>query len=292
MGLSEIREDLIIRYNHFLNKRVTFKQKTDFIRSLMVEFKEFSSGLKVVELREKGRKTSLARNVYVGDVKNADVIIATYYDSPLKHLGPYYVLDKQKQRNNTLIFNGLMASILLMIGIVFTLNVTGEYISYGDGDIRWGIFLCFALIYLILIYFIGLFSKGIGRNRNFVRNNSTVVYMINKILNGTGESNKIAYAFLDNGVTNERGLLGLKESVKLKSKIIYLDAIGAKGELRYLYENNAQFLLTENFERYGTYKVYVAPNGNDYLTRKELNSREFSIPNAIYVDDLIDNLLK
>lgn len=295
MGLSEYKEDLFVRYNHFLNKRITFKQKTSFIRSLMVEFQKNSSDIKVVELRETGKRTSLARNVYVGDVKTADVIIATYYDSPLVHLGPYYILNKKKQRNGTLLFNVLVSSVLLLLGVIFTLQVTNKYLSKGFDNIRWDIFIGVGLVYMILTYLIGMFSKGVGRKRNVIRNNSTVIYMIDKILQNHEISKKVAYAFLDSGTTNERGLYGLKESVKKNSKIIYLDSIGATQQLQYIYENSGEFKsVDDSFKEIGVYRVFCAQYNNQeyFLDNQDLNPNIHSTVNSEIVDKIIDKLLK
>lgn len=295
MGLSEYKEDLFVRYNHFLNKRVTFKQKTAFIRSLMVEFQSMASDIKVVELREKGTRTSLARNIYVGDVKTADVIIATYYDSPLYHLGPYYILDKKRQQNSTLLFNGLVSTVLLLLGIVFTLQVTNKFLPRGIDTVSWGTLIGIGSVYLLLTYLISIFSKGVGRRRNVIRNNSTIVYLIDRILQNKKETKKIAYAFLDNGVTNERGLYGLKESVKENSKILYLDSIGSAEELQVIYEDEGEFKPKDTiFTQNGSYRLFPAQDSEKgyFLTIKELNSTQYSTKNSDIVDGMIDQVSK
>ncbi|HFI0812719.1 TPA: hypothetical protein ACGO1J_001336 [Streptococcus suis] len=294
MGLSEYKEDLFVRYNHFLNKRVTFKQKTAFIRSLLVELQSMAPDIKVVELREKGTKKSLSRNVYVGDVKTADVIIATYFDSPLYHLGPYYILDKEKQQNSTLIFNGLVSGILLLLGIVFTLFVTNKMLPMGSQHINWILLVGIGFIYLLLIYLISMFSKGVGRKRNIVRNNSTIIYLIDKILRNKESSKKIAYAFLDNGVTNERGLYGLQASVKKNSKILYLDSIGSMEKIQYIYEDNGEFRQASTFSKNGIYRIFPARHEENsyFLTNKDLNSTSYSDINSDIVDEVITQLIK
>jgi hypothetical protein len=296
MGLSEYKEDLFVRYNHFLNKRVTFKQKTNFIRSLMVEFQSRASDIKVVELREKGAKTSLARNIYVGDVKTADVIIATYYDSPLYHLGPYYILDKKKQQNSTLLFNGLVSSILLLAGIVFTLQVTNKLLPRGLDTVDWKLLVGIGFAYLLLTFLIGLFSKGIGRKHNVIRNNSTLIYLIDRILQKKTASKKIAYAFLDNGTTNDRGLEGLKKSIKQNSKLLYLDSIGSAEELHVVYErqNDVEVRDDHSLTQNGVYRVFPAQKGAQgyFLTAKELNSRHYSTVNSDRMDEMMDQLTR
>lgn len=296
MESDEYKADLFVRYNHFINKRVTFKQKTAFIRSLMTEFQMIDSEIKVVELREKETRTSLSRNIYIGDVKNADVIIATYYDSPLYHFGPYYILDRIKQQNNTLLFNGLVSSILLLSGVLFTLQITNKILPHGLVNPDWRVLLGIGFVYLLLTFLIGAFAKGIGRRRNAIRNNSTIIYLIDKILQTGKLSPKIAYAFLDNGVTNERGLYGLREFVKEGSKILYLDSIGSSEELRYIYEASGEFEVEPSnlFARAGTYRIFPARYGKDgyFLTSKELNAAIISIENSIAVDRIIKQSTK
>ncbi|CYU86606.1 hypothetical protein HO662_06390 [Streptococcus suis] len=296
MESDEYKADLFVRYNHFINKRVTFKQKTAFIRSLMTEFQMIDSEIKVVELREKETRTSLSRNIYIGDVKNADVIIATYYDSPLYHFGSYYILDRIKQQNNTLFFNGLVSSILLLSGVLFTLQITNKILPHGLVNPDWRVLFGVGFVYLLLTFLIGTFAKGIGRRRNVVRNNSTIIYLIDKILRTGKLSPKIAYAFLDNGVTNERGLYGLRESVKEGSKILYLDSIGSSEELRFIYEASEDFGVEKSnlFARAGTYRIFPARYGKEgyFLTRKELNSAIISKENSIIVDRIIKQLTK
>ncbi|MDO4431680.1 MAG: hypothetical protein Q4B80_00060 [Aerococcaceae bacterium] len=294
MGLNEYKEDLIVRYNHILNKRVTFKQKTAFIRSLMMEFKDVDTDIKVVEVREKGKKTSLARNVYVGDVKKADVIISTYYDSPLMHLGPYYLLDKNKQRNATLYLNLILSLGMLLVGALFTMFVTNKHLKSGAENFSWPTFIIFGLVYVSFIYLIGLFAKGIGRRRNTIRNNATVIYMIYKIMSSQ-LNKKVAFAFLDSGVTNERGLYALQESAKRNAKIIYLDAIASSETLYCMHHSEIQELLTyDNFESSGLYRIFSAAKKGDeyYLTQEMLNHKEESTKHINVVDRLINRMIK
>lgn len=294
MGLSGYKEDLIVRYNHIIKKRITFKQKTSFIRSLMTEFKHIESYVKVVELREKGKKTSIARNVYVGDVKNADVIIATYYDSPLMHLGPYYVLDKKKQSTYTLLFNAIMSISTIVLGVSFTFFVTNKYFVSGFENINWPMFIIFGVLYMLLVYLISIFSKGVGRNKNLIRNNATVIYVIEKIMNHHKENKKVAFAFLDSGTTNENGLYALKESAKDSTKIIYLDSISSSEKL-YCVNNGSVEELMEytRFKKEGVYKIFsaVKNNGEYYLTLDHLNARDENEQNIIYVDSILNRLI-
>lgn len=295
MGLNGYKEDLIVRYNHILNKRITFKQKTSFIRSLMLEFENIESDVKVVELREKNKKASVARNVYVGDVKNADVIIATYYDSPLMHLGPYYILDKKKQSTSTLILNTILAIATIAFGVLLTFFVTNKYFVTGFENINWPIFILFGIVYMILTYLISIFSKGIGRNKNVIRNNATIIYMIEKIMTLNKLNNNFAFAFLDSGTTNENGLYGLTVSAKSSAKIIYLDAIASSEKLYYVNDDSIEELVESAvFKKPGVYKIFSAVKNNEvyYLTTSHLNSKNENKQNIINVDVVLEKLIK
>ncbi|UPQ86611.1 hypothetical protein M0R79_04325 [Ignavigranum ruoffiae] len=227
MELDLQTEDLIIRYNYILGKRKTDKQKSRFIRSLLSDLSRIRDDIRVIEAQDINNKSTISRNIYVGDVKNAELIISSYYDTPAAHLGPYSFFDEKNQLEKTLLFNAIFSVLFIILGILFTIFVTIPVFNQSNVS---PVSMCLViLVYFSLSWSIGHFSSGIARSKNLVRNTVAIIWMINMIKVYHGK--EYAFAFLDNGVTNNHGLEALNSAVKSSAKIVYLDSIATKEKL-------------------------------------------------------------
>lgn len=284
-------QDWYLRYGFILDRRFTDKQKEKFIRSLITDVTSIRSDLKTDQFRlsEKGEENT---NIYVGNVEKADQIICTYFDTPSLHLGGYHFFDKSINKRNTLTVNFILSVVWLILGILLTMYVAMPiFNTYGLTDIR-----TFLLIVVFILYFILLnkFSRGIAKRKNLVRNSSSILSILDFMeSNQNRKKNKIAYAFLDSGATNDKGLDRLKEISK--GKILFLDSIGSENEL-YLVASTEKILnkfpnsnriqkiqLDELEEEQVSYLISAQRAEKFYLEKKEIRSNNMNTKNIAVI---------
>lgn len=227
MDVESKLQDWYLRYGFILDKRSTDKQKQKFIRSLITDITSISMSPKTDQFRlsDKGEEYT---NIYVGNIEKADQIICTYYDTPSLHLGGYHFFDKDTNRKNILIVNFSLAIIWLILGILLTVYVAVPiFDTYGVVNFRT---IPLGVAFIIYFFLLNIFARGVAKRKNIVRNSSSILSMLDFMeSNRNKKRNKVAYAFLDSGVTNEQGLEQLKETSK--GKILYLDAVGSDNGL-------------------------------------------------------------
>ncbi len=284
-------QDWYLRYGFILDRRFTGKQKEKFIRSLITDVTSIHMNLKTDQFRlsEKGEENT---NIYVGNVEKADQIICTYFDTPSLHLGGYHFFDKSINKRNTLTVNFTLSVIWLILGVLLTMYVAIPiFNTYGLTDIR-PIF----LIVVFIFYFILLnkFSRGIAKRKNLVRNSSSILSLLDFMDNNrNGKKNKIAYAFLDSGVTNDQGLDRLKEISK--GKILFLDSIGSENGLYLVgatekvtkeYPNSKhikKIQWNELEDSRVSYLISAIQEDNFYLEKKETRADNMNTKNIAVV---------
>ena len=90
--------DWLLRYGIILGKRRTKRQRLEFLRAAQKEFAEMGYAVDVTRSQLKILKGEKADyyNLYAGNLKAADVVFATYYDTPVKSFGayPYYAFSQ------------------------------------------------------------------------------------------------------------------------------------------------------------------------------------------------------
>lgn len=284
-------QDWYLRYGFILDKRFTDKQKEKFVRSLITDVTSIRMDLKTDQFRysEKGEEYT---NIYVGNVEKADQIICTYFDTPSLHLGGYHFFDKSINKRNTLIVNFSLSIIWLILGFLLTLYVAMPiFNTYSLVNIR-----VVFLILVFILYFILLnkFSRGIAKRKNLVRNSSSILSILDFMASNRNRAkNKVAYAFLDSGVTNDQGLERLKEISK--GRILLLDSVGSENELylvgttekelnKYPNSNHIQKeQLDELEEKRVSYLISAHHEENFYLNRKEIRSSNMNTKNIAVI---------
>lgn len=284
-------QDWYLRYGFILDKRSTDKQKEKFIRSLITDIMSINMNLKTDQFRlsKKGEEYT---NIYIGDVEKADQIICTYYDTPSLHLGGYRFFDKDTNRKNTLIVNFLLAILWLILGIILIVYVAVPIINaYGVANVRT---ILLAVVFIIYFFWLNKFARGIDKRKNIVRNSSSILSMLDFMeSNRNKQRNKVAYAFLDSGVTNDQGLEKLKEISK--GKILYLDAIGSENGLYLVSATektlnkypNSKIVQKEESRAIGNGRVSFLISAQYekefYLNRNEIYSKNMNLKNLAVV---------
>lgn len=287
MDLNEINPDIIARYKYILKKRMSDRQKKKFIVSLIKDLSIKRDDIHVIETTHHNSKNAFSRNIYVGDVESAEWIIATYYDTYAAHLGSFTFNNISQQKQKTLLFNLISSLLLMVIGIIFTVYITVPFIDKAIENSNWLLIGFIVVFYIIISWAIGKVAKGIASRHTWIRNSATVVFLINDILNQS-ENKRIAYAFVDNGTTNEQGLESLLNSVNKNSKILYLDSIGAKADLTVSKDNNISLLKKSTVFSAGINKIYPGQYGK--LSSKDLHSKEIYSQNFVVVQEILDKV--
>jgi uncharacterized membrane protein len=220
--------DWTFHYQYINRVRRTKKQKQRFLSTLVTDIAKVRQDIRVIEYKQ--NKQYVSSNVYIGDVASADRIICTYYDTPLRHLGPYYLFDRLKQRKGTLRLIIVSTLIYLLVGLAATLLYTKNGTS--PFDLRQ--FSTWAVIFCYGIYFV-LFSKltkGLSSRKNKVRNTSSILAILSLITDLNDK--KTAFAFIDEGCFGDTGLDFLKETCKPSAQLYYLDCVGGNEDLHFI----------------------------------------------------------
>ena len=117
----------------------------------------------------------------------------------------------------------------MLIGI-FAVFLLKDKLDFSHPD--W-ITILTSLAIILYFYVFSKITKGRASKNTIIRNTSSILAMLTAMY--TISSNKIAYAFVDDGCTNQSGLALLKRETN--AKLIYLDSIGASKNL-YLLTNS------------------------------------------------------
>lgn len=289
MNLENKVKDWIFRYNNVLNRKATAKQKELFLKSLVADIYDFRDDIHVTEISTGKKKESGIRNVYIGDVKKADIIISTYYDTPLGFLGSYFFFDVNKSKKQTLTLNIVKSLLLLILGLLITIFIVVPILRNQVG-FTW---ITLLITILFFIYFIILrkSSDGTSRKNNLIRNNATIIFLLE--LMTKIKSEKIAFALVDRGTQNNLGLEGLKKVAHSKAQIFYLDSIASWNKLYFV--GNSKNIKHTNIEELRTNisddnrLTYIIsseePVNGPFLSKKELNKKEINNGNIQIIRD-------
>lgn len=228
---EQLITDWYIRYNSIMRKRYTKKQKDRFLQSLAADIKPFRSDVKVDTFRLHEKDRVEYKNLYVGDIKKADTIICTYYDTPVAHLGPYHFFDVEHRKKNTVRLILFSSLAYVLFGLLFTWLI-------GIPVFETSPFLSLPYLFCILFYglyflFFGKVTKGWSQKDNLMRNTSSLLAQLLGI--HENQDKRTAFAFLDAGCANEAGLDKLMKSSK--GNIYYFDSIGTDKPLYQVMSN-------------------------------------------------------
>ena len=177
--------------------RKTKKQKTAFIEFMKSQIPE-------IQVEEGGFGKN--RNLVIGDVKSADVILGAHYDTCARMFMPNFLPPK-----NLLLYIGYSLLICIPFGIVaFLINAALHLVTENFYILYWGTFLSFMGVMVFTM-------MGGPANPNTVNDNTSGVITLCEIwaAMSEGQRAKTAFVFFDN---EENGLLGSSFFRKLHKK--------------------------------------------------------------------------
>lgn len=260
--IYELLNDWLVRYGLIYAKRTGNRNKTRFIAMLLKDIFNYRQDVSVIEHKINGK---LIRNIYVGNIKNAKNVIAANYDTPIKTFYGYYPIDRNKQRNNILFYIIFTTFLLFLIGFAYVLL----FITKVSTEVDFKQFFWWIQVFIFGAYFyiFGLCVKGLKSRKNVIRNTSSILLILCMIK--SIKRTDIAYVFYDDGCYNKDGLKAIKSEININTKIYDLDSIGADAELHFISDNNVEHIFACD----------TIKNGEYYISRKKLKSKECSIKN-------------
>lgn len=203
-------------------KRYTVKQKARFIN--YIRNREQKKGLQVQVKEGKGRGNSVCRNVYIGNIKNADTIIAVPYDTPSQRILPIWNYDPVRADQNlktdtvVMIFH-ILAAMMLTIGYLIFLQHIRKFELLGTVTM---VILLFPMAWVdVKLVF------GWGNKNNVSRNSASIVAALEFLDRYPKEA---AIALLDQSSCGFWGYKCMKDDLKEKAatkKIIALDCVSS-----------------------------------------------------------------
>ena len=273
MNAKEQYKDWILHYQYILKNRSTLKNKKKMVQALVHDILQITKNIQVIEFQSNGKESS--QNVYVGDLKHANVMICTYFDTPLSYWGPYYFFQIESQKKQTMIKNIFYALITLAIGVGLTLFYM-KSISQGFSFFSWKT-LVVSMLFGIYFVFLAKVSKGQLNRKNLIRNTSSILCLLQMIRDNKRKD--VVFAFLDKGCQGDLGLEAMKDSLPKDCKIYYLDSIGAHAPLHVLGRDFSQEILDKYsidwYTKENDVNVWISADKNSkglMLTKKTIES--------------------
>lgn len=239
MEQDEQLEDWYVRYHSIFGKRYTRKRKDRFLESLTADIRQFRSDVELETFKLNEKDLVEYKNLYVGDIKKADTIICTYYDTPAAHLGPYQFFDVADRKKNTMRFIFLSAILYIIVGLVFTWQVAMPV--FQTNALISPVSLLCILFYVLYFFFLKSVARGWPNKHNLIRNTSSVLVQLYSTKQFRNE--KLAFAFLDAGCTNNAGLEKVMD--QSNATVYMLDSIGSEKKL-YQVMSNRKLAISSN----------------------------------------------
>ncbi|WP_051910460.1 hypothetical protein [Carnobacterium pleistocenium] len=242
MEQDEQLEDWYVRYHSIFGKRYTRKRKDRFLESLSADIHQFRSDVALETFKVNEKDLVEYKNLYVGNIKKADTIICTYYDTPAAHLGPYQFFDVANRTKNTMRFIFVSAILTIMMGLLFTWQVAMPI--FQTNSLLSLLSLLCILFYALYFFFLKNVARGWPNKHNLIRNTSSVLVQLYSTKQF--ENKKLAFAFLDAGCTNNAGL---EKVLRQSNAVIYmLDSIGSEKNLYQVMSNRKLAIPSDSVE--------------------------------------------
>ncbi|MDT2614204.1 hypothetical protein P7D31_04285 [Enterococcus dongliensis] len=288
MEQTEVFKDWLFRYQYVYRLRRTEKSKKRFLAALVTDIAKMREDVHVIEYDR--QKKYASRNVYVGDIKQADQVICTFYDTPPESVGSYQLFNRKDQAKKTTVF--ILATTLLMIflGVIGTLI----YMRISPDSFQFNSIRTLGIMAIYAGYFalLGKITKGLSNRKTLVRNTSSLLAMLKMI--AENKTKTVAYAFLDEGSYGSKGLDELQKQVKRNSKIYYLDSVGASAPLHLLGEMPKNKIVDETIEYQAVDQTinYLFSARKDqetavfYLNPADLKKKQLNMENITAVTNL------
>lgn len=217
-------------------KRNTPIRKKNFLKFILENCKQ----LKIKHrLDEKTQKRITSSNLICGDLKHADVIFVTGYDTPNKIYLPgykYYPFDEKKDHKAEMLslYVQLAMSFLSLIALFFLIRGWGEY------NLWLKIGCVIGSVILLIASF--LYGKGAANKYNFNKNNAALSVVMTLLTESIEKNHQnVAFVFTDFSSTSFMGYRQLSEMREIANKnIVILDCIATEGDLFVGYNNGGK----------------------------------------------------
>lgn len=288
MEQTEGFKDWLFRYQYVYRLRRTEKSKKRFLAALVTDIAKMREDVRVIEYNQ--QKKYAARNVYVGNIKQADRVICTFYDTPPESFGSYQLFDRKDQAKKTTRFILASTIVAILLGIVGTLI----YMRLSPNSFQLNSIGTLGIVAIYAAYFalLGKVTKGLSNRKTLVRNTSSILAMLKMI--AENKQKNIAYAFLDEGSYGNKGLDELQDQVKNHCKIYYLDSVGASAPLHLIGESPNSSKINSNVDyQAADQKVsYLFSARKDqehagfYLNPADLKEKQLNMENIATVTSL------
>ena len=242
MNRDEWMKDWFVRYHMILGRRYTKKQKMRFLQSATADIRQFRPDIELDSFKLHEGDKQKYHNLYVGNIKTADKVICTYYDTPAIQLGSYHFFDVEHRKRSTMTWIGIFSLLFIVVGLIYTLFVA---IPVFQANGIWNFFSLLSVLgYLVYFYFLNRVTRGWPTKKNLVRNTSSVLLLLDCIY--SCKNKKVAFAFLDAGCTNSAGLDQMMG--ENKASIYMLDSIGSTQPLYQVAKRPTLFIRNESIE--------------------------------------------
>lgn len=288
MEQTEGFKDWLFRYQYVYRLRRTEKSKKRFLAALVTDIAKMREDVRVIEYNQ--QKKYAARNVYVGNIKQADRVICTFYDTPPESFGSYQLFDRKDQAKKTTRFILASTVVAILLGIIGTLI----YMRLSPNSFQLNSIGTLGIVAIYAAYFalLGKVTKGLSNRKTLVRNTSSILAMLKMI--AENKQKNIAYAFLDEGSYGNKGLDELQDQVKNHCKIYYLDSVGASAPLHLIGESPNSSKINSNVDyQAADQKVsYLFSARKDqehagfYLNPADLKEKQLNMENIATVTSL------
>lgn len=291
--MQERQKDWLFRYQYIYRVRNSEKNKQRFLTALVADLSAIREDITVIEYDR--QKKSANRNVYVGNIEEAQEIICTYYDTPIKSFGPYVFFNREAQKKQTLIYLLSSSLLLILIGLILTALYMKQVTNPFDFSSGWtwlamGGFGSF-------FYLLSQYTKGKASKKTLIRNTSSIIATLSLL--EKNNQKKRAYAFIDEGCYGNRGLKELLRTVRKDSRIVLLDSIGSDAPLWAMGQGFSDEKLVKNgiqlkpIEQRVNYVISANERSDGantalFLTKKDLNQKELNQENLNKVLALLE----
>ena len=203
--------DYLNKINDLYPIRKTEEEKADFINYIKEEVKKYDKQAEVELLDNKHK------NIVIGDIKKAKVILTAHYDTPATSLIPNLIMP----RNPILAF-------LYAFSFPIVIALISVLLTYGISYLLGLQYIVWAVMFLIVYFAFFFLATRAFKNKHNKNDNTSGVAGIMNILSKCSSEN-VCYVLFDN---EEKGLLGSRSFNKkykdiLSTKlVINLDCIG------------------------------------------------------------------
>ncbi|MCI8556162.1 MAG: hypothetical protein HFI19_00040 [Lachnospiraceae bacterium] len=230
-----MREKMVVLGGVY-GKRYTARQKNRFINYLMQQLDRL--GYETCLDVKRGGTGRICKNLYVGDLKRAGVVVTVPYDTPSHFLFPGYIyrpLDNKRTLHSEMLYQALQSAAAVCILILYYFFIFQRCLENGKtGSLVWGI------LGLVLLA-VGTYriAAGTANPYNFDRNTGGIAILL-EVMRSMGKRKQIAYAFLDQACCSKEGYVQLLKELGKRAEtthVLILECVSAGERLHFITGN-------------------------------------------------------